>query len=485
MNNLSNSQLPILNENQEFFSFKTIKWEFISIIDWLLKTYENQHILEINILIDWFISEYQEYFNILLFGDIFGPHFLSDENPNTTKKIRNYISHKIARQKDDNRTKYMHDTISSYNIQNESAKCKWEIDKLLSYDENLLWYVIFKIFWQKIGDIENLNSLLSWVEILQKTWVFTDTITKVEIDDFLFKHREQLNIKMYLWLISSDRWGEVVQEIISTPEITTRKMDAIIFIMEYYKDKYKTYIPKLFKVYISWMKNKIKTSNSFRWIDNLRKIYKYYKENKATINPELDVEGAFENYSGLFKTEDFRGDLDKLHCWDLPVSYIKMAFSWFVKDILDIQDTIDVEVWLSDGWAINVLLSNVDHWFPEQIELSNDEIGNLQEIGENLQDGLRDSDYIKRYTSLIRKILYSELNQRIYWDNEKIREWLTKNYITAKKELYSIMWELLWYPEEKEFDFSNNNSWRDIEPNTKEEEWYEVWKIDWWNEIPF
>jgi hypothetical protein len=262
-------------------------------------------------------------------------------------------------------------------------------------------------------------------------------------------------------------------------------MDAIIFVMEHYEERYSSYIPKLFEVYISWMKDKIKTSNPFRWTDDLRKIYKYYKENKATINPELDVEWVFENYSKLFKPEDFDSDLSSLHCWDLPMSYIKIAFSWSVKKILDIRSTDDVEVWLNDDWVINVLLSKIynHHWLPglsEKIHLSNNEIYELQKLGYNLQDGLEMPDYIKKYTSLIRKILYSELNQRIYWENEKIREWLTKKYIEAKKELDPMIWKLLWFPEEVPINF-----WWDIEPDTGEDELDEVWKIDWWDEISF
>jgi hypothetical protein len=42
-----------------------------------------------------------------------------------------------------------------------------------------------------------------------------------------------------------------VQEIIATPENSKRKMDAIIFVMEHYEERYSSYIPKLFEVYIS------------------------------------------------------------------------------------------------------------------------------------------------------------------------------------------------------------------------------------------
>ncbi len=603
MDNSSNSQSSSLKENQEVFSFETMKTEFISIIDGLLEAYKNslysdQHIEEhiknnnkdystflddelkrpeykqidnfiINILkvswvmnnlksseviveahwyidthknndntfdresfskyfdiylnevyiqhylllmfyvkkvtsipeiekkeletelsslTDWFISKYQEYFSIDLFKNIFVTHSTSEENTDIIKWKKNYISNQIALRIDFDRIKGF-DNNSHYNIQLERSMCEWEIDKLLSYDENLLWYVIFQIFKQKVLKLENSDHLIYFVEVLQSTKIFTNTITWVEIDNFLFNHREQLNEGMYFKLIDSDKWEEILQEIISNPGNSTRKMNTIIFVMEHFEEKYESYMPKLLEVYISWMIDKKWISDSYFWIwcsiDDLIIIYKYYKENKAKINPELDVEWVFENYRELFKAEDFKGELNQLYNWDLPVSYIKIAFSWFVKQILDIQDTIDVEAWLYDGWVINVLLSNNDHWFPEQIDLSNDEINNLIELGYDSQDGLKMTDFIKRYTFLIRKILYSELNQRIYWDDEKISESLTKNYIRSKEELLPMMRKLLWFPEEEKFDFSNyNNICLDVEVDNDEEEWCTT-KDSKWDEIPF
>lgn len=464
----------ISSEKQESFSFETMKQDFLSIIDDLLKIYEksffsyenmlkiiqaynewNNFIKTINYTleiknienkINWeiklFISEYKEYFNIDLFRTIFNnAYWLKNEWTNNTKIIKEYISAQIALEKEDKRTRWVKwkKINSIYNIESENNKCKSDINKLLWYDENLFWYTIFKIYKQKIDEIKDLSHLPYWIEILQKTPIFKDTITKTEIYNYLFKYKNQISTEMLFWLICSDKWEETLKEILDNPENTTQKMDICLFIMEYEKDKYALQMPKIFESCITCMKDKIWSSYSNDWtwcnIRDLIRIYQYYKENKVKINPELDVEWTFEIYSELYTPEDFYHDRNLLYTWELPVTYVKIAFSWCIEMIMNMKNLDDVDCCLQQNWIINVFFENNFCLL--------DEINQIKEKIYELKSEIS-SDYINKFSSIIRRILYWELNLRLYWDDKKIYNLHLLNIRKAKNELDLIGKELIW-----------------------------------------
>lgn len=500
----------ISSEKQESFSFETMKQDFLSIIDDLLKIYEKsffsyENIIkiiqvdnewrnfrkitnyplevknkenEINWEIDEFINKFQEYFNIDLFRTIFNnAYWLKNEWTDNTKLIKEYISSEIALEKEDKRTRseYWNNQKSIYNLENERNKCKYEIDKLLWYDKNLFWYTIFKIFKQKISEIKDLNHLPYWIEILQKTPIFKDTITKTEINNYLFKYKDQISTEMIFWLLGSDKWGETLEEILKNPKNTTQKMDVCLFILEYEKDKYALYMPRIFEACISCMKDKI--SNGWIWcnIKDLIRIYQYYRENKVKINPELDVEWTFEIYSELYTPEDFYHDRNLLYTWELPVTYVKIAFSWCIEMIMNMKNLDDVDWWLQQNWIINVFFENNFCLL--------DEINQIKEKIYELKSEIS-SDYINKYSSIIRRILYWELNLRLYWDDKKLHNLHLLNIRKAKNELDLIGKELIW----------DSNTELDNQDSEYVVLWYEDLNLelkalenpsDDWEEVPF
>jgi hypothetical protein len=455
-----------------------MKADFISIIDELLKTFEKWLISDENekndldTIVVSFITKYWEYFNIDFFRSIFNAYYLRDKNLDSTKLTKQFISHRISSEKEDNRTRFNNlDQRSSYNIQRESGIIESEINELLEHDQNMLWYTIFKIFKEKIIDVTDSNLLHFRIDILQNTPMLKDTITKKQIDEYLYTYRSQLSTEMLYSLIDSEKWDETLKSIINNPVNTKKKMDICLFVMEYHYDNYSSYMPKIFEACINCMKEKIWSKDSIYWlscsVERLKMLYSYYNDNKTLINPELDVEWAFETYSELFVQEDFYwSDLVGLAVWDLPNCFIKMWFNWYIQRILEVKNLDEIDNWLQESWIINNLFYDT---------INQSLLDDIWHINELIFDWWMNliRQYEKKFPFLVRQILYSDLNIRLYWynaDRWEVSKWSISELKKIKKELiWSCSEQKLeeWKQQITEIQFW----WDNIDDNSEKDNW--------------
>jgi len=298
-------------------------------------------------LIEEFVKDIGWLFTNELFGAIFKndlERYTCNEEEHwrrmkrQNERLIGIISSRLALEKND-RERNRSQQYDGSKINTYTSEYAWRFQEFERKNLNIPWYIVFIIFLNRITACKSIYQIMYYLSNIQNSELLEGSWLEREINEYILKYGFQGNniaplLKMFEWTHVS----QMLEKTVNMQGNEVIQFQLCIFIIRYFqrKEDFQKYIPKVFQICISGMDKKLGSGNFFDWeklsIDELKAIYSYYLNNKDTITNSADVEKIFIEYSKLYTCDD-DFDVTDIYIWELPHEYIKIWFSWMIREI--------------------------------------------------------------------------------------------------------------------------------------------------------